>query len=75
MVENFLYINDDADYSHLNDKEKYKNLHEKIGKDRANLEMHWRFKWLKYFNPQPNSIIIELGSCGGANLIPYSEIR
>lgn len=69
----FKFISDNHDYRHLNDKERYKKLYEEVGTVEANKIIKWREEWMKYFKPNPNSSILELGSHNGPNLIKYAK--
>lgn len=71
-MPNYKFISDEADYRHLEDKDRYKNLYEEVGTVEANKVIKWRAEWMKYFSPKPNSTILELGSHNGPNLLKYA---
>jgi tetratricopeptide (TPR) repeat protein/2-polyprenyl-3-methyl-5-hydroxy-6-metoxy-1,4-benzoquinol methylase len=70
----YRFISDGADYRHLNDRERYKNLYEEVGTVPANRKIEWREEWMKYFNPEPESSILELGAHNGPNLLHYARL-
>jgi len=71
--ENYKYIKDTPDYSHLSDRSRYKQLYEEVGTIPANQSVVWRQEWMKHFHPNPNSTILELGAHNGPNLIHYAR--
>lgn len=70
----YQYIKDDPDYRHLSDRELYKKLYEEVGTVEANQNVVWREEWMKYFHPDPDAKILELGSHNGPNLIHYARL-
>lgn len=69
----YKYITNDRDYTHLQDRKKYKALYEEVGEVEANKVVVWREEWMKHFKPTPNSRILELGAHNGPNLIYYAR--
>jgi 2-polyprenyl-3-methyl-5-hydroxy-6-metoxy-1,4-benzoquinol methylase len=74
-VENkFIYIKDEPDYLHLQNREVYQALYDEVGQVEANKAIKWRGEWMKYFQPEPRSTILELGAHNGPNLIHYGRL-
>lgn len=72
--QSFKYIKNEPDYSHLNDKQKYKAMYDEVGTIEANKTIKWREEWMKNFHPKPNSNILELGAHNGPNLFHYGRL-
>lgn len=73
-TQEFKYIKNEPDYSHLNDREKYKAMYNEVGTVEANKTIKWREEWMKNFHPKPNSTILELGAHNGPNLLHYGRL-
>lgn len=59
---NLKHIKNEPDYSHLQDRKKYRAMYNEVGNIEANKIIKWREEWMLYFKPVPNSLILELGS-------------
>lgn len=66
-------INNEQDYRHLNDKDRYREMYEEVGTVEANKTVHWREEWMRHFHPKEGARILELGAHNGPNLIHYGR--
>lgn len=70
----YRFISNEPDYRHLRDPERYRALYEEVGTVEANTHLKWREEWMKHFHPRPASLILELGSHNGPNLVHYARL-
>lgn len=70
----YIYISDEPDYRHLQDRERFKALYLEVGLIEENQQVRWREEWMKYFAPKANSTILDLGAHNGPNLIHYARL-